>query len=244
MFVFRKFIIVTIALLANTFVFGQQATLNVLDQKTGEAIGFAHVCFESVQTGEKLHGLTDESGQVENLCSEKCIVAISYVGYETLFDTISSGESKTLQLKPTILNIDEIVVTAQYSPQKADKSIYKVKVIGAKQIEQKGANNLSELFQDDLGIRVSQDGALGSSMSIRGLSGEHVKFLIDGVPVIGRMNGNIDLAQMNLNNVDHIEIIEGPMSVVYGSNALAGVVNIITKENKNNKLQVDAETYA
>ena len=80
MFVFRKFIIVTIALLANTFVFGQQATLNVLDQKTGEAIGFAHVCFESVQTGEKLHGLTDESGQVKNLCSEKCIVAISSVG--------------------------------------------------------------------------------------------------------------------------------------------------------------------
>ena len=239
----NKFLIVAIALLANTFVFGQQVILHVVDQKTGEPIAFAHVCFESVKTGEQSHDVTNDSGQVENICTEKCIIAISYVGYETLYDTVFANKAATLYLKPTILNIDEVVVTAQYTPLKADKSIYKVKVIGAKQIEQKGANNLSELFQDDLGIRVSQDGALGSSMSIRGLSGEHVKFLIDGVPVIGRMNGNIDLAQMNLNNVDHIEIIEGPMSVVYGSNALAGVVNIITKENKNSRFQADAETY-
>lgn len=244
MSVFRhiKFIII-IVLLANTVVFGQQAIIKVVDQKTSEPIVYAHVCFESVKTGLQSHDLTSESGLVQNSCTEKCIIAISYVGYETLFDTILAGVSKTLYLKPTILNIDEVVVTAQYTPERADKSIYKVKVIGARQIEQKGANNLSELFQDDLSIRVSQDGALGSSMSIRGLSGEHVKFLIDGVPVIGRMNGNIDLAQMNLNNVDHIEIIEGPMSVVYGSNALAGVVNIITKENKNTKFQADAETY-
>jgi outer membrane receptor for ferrienterochelin and colicins len=70
-----------------------------------------------------------------------------------------------------------------------------------------------------------------------------VKFLIDGVPVIGRMNGNIDISQLNLYNVDHIEVIEGPMSVVYGSNALAGVINIITKENKNTTLSAYAKGY-
>ena len=73
-------------------------------------------------------------------------------------------------------------------------------------------------------------------MSLQGLSGEHIKFLIDGVPVIGRMDGNVDLSQLNMYNVDHIEIVEGPMSVIYGSNALAGAVNIITKENKKAKL--------
>jgi outer membrane receptor for ferrienterochelin and colicins len=239
----NQHILILIVVLLSTNLLGQQATIKVVDQKTSEPIVYAHVCFESLKTGEQSHEVSDESGNVNNPCQERCIVAISYVGYETLLDTVIAGESKNLALKPTILNIDEFVVTAQYTPERADKSIYKVKVIGAKQIEQKGVNNLAELFQDDLSVRVSQDGALGSSMSIRGLSGEHVKFLIDGVPVIGRMNGNIDLAQMNLNNVDHIEIIEGPMSVVYGSNALAGVVNIITKENKNTRLQADAETY-
>ena len=135
--------------------------------------------------------------------------------------------------------MSEVVVTAQYSPQRVDKSIYKIDVIGVKQIDQKAANNLSDLFRDELSIRITQDGTFGSNMSIRGLGGEHVKFLVDGVPVIGRMDGNIDLGQLNLNNVDHVEMIEGPMSVIYGSNAIAGVVNIITKENKNSKINAN-----
>jgi outer membrane receptor for ferrienterochelin and colicins len=223
--------------------YGQQAVIKVLDAKTGEPVPYAHVCFESLDNGQQKHGLTNDDGEVTNLAADKTMVAISFVGYETLFDTIAPGESKILSFEPAIFNMNELVVTAQYTPQRVDKSIYKVKVIGAKQIEQKAANNLSELFSDELGIRINQDGALGSSMSIRGLSGEHVKFLVDGVPVIGRMNGNIDLGQLNLNNVDHVEVIEGPMSVVYGSNALAGVVNIITKENKNTPFTASVDAY-
>jgi outer membrane receptor for ferrienterochelin and colicins len=78
---------------------------------------------------------------------------------------------------------------------------------------------------------------------MQGMSGENIKFLLDGVPIIGRMNGGIDLNQLNLNNVDHIEIIEGPMSVIYGSNALAGVINIITKENKVARIATNIDTY-
>ncbi len=242
---FRKFkyYLIAFSLLPVTILYGQQAKIKVIDQKTREPVQFAHVCLESLKSGKQTHALTDEKGEVANESVERSVAAITFVGYKTLFDTIVPGESVTLKLAPTIIDMDEVVVTAQYSPQAVDKSIYKVKVIGAKQIEQKGANNLSDLFSDELGIRVNQDGALGTSMSIRGLSGENVKFLIDGVPVIGRLNGNIDLSQLNLNNVDHVELIEGPMSVIYGSNALAGVVNIITKENKNTKLQASIDSY-
>jgi outer membrane receptor for ferrienterochelin and colicins len=224
-------------------VFGQQHLIQVIDSKTGEAIPYAHVCFESLDSDKEIHAITSMEGTVPNTIEGRAVVAISYVGYETLYDTVSGSETRTFFLKPTIFNMNELVVTAQYTPQRVDKSIYKVNVIGKKQIEQKGANNLAELFTSELSIRVNQDGALGSSMSIRGLSGEHVKFLVDGIPMIGRMNGNIDLGQLNLYNVDHIEFIEGPMSVVYGSNALAGVVNIITKENKNTPLIAGVETY-
>lgn len=65
-----------------------------------------------------------------------------------------------------------------------------------------------------------------------GLNGSNVKIMIDGVPVIGRLNGQIYLSQITMDNVEHIEIIEGPMSVVYGNNALAGTINIITHRNK------------
>ena len=68
-------------------------------------------------------------------------------------------------------------------------------------------------------------------MSVQGLSGENVKILIDGVPVVGRLNGNVDLSQINLTNIERVEIVEGPLSVNYGTNALAGTINLITKKN-------------
>lgn len=240
---YQHIILFIIVLLTSNLVFGQQATIHVVDQKTNEPIIYAHVCFESVASGEQSHELTDESGMVINPCKERCIVAISYVGYATLFDTVSLGESKILLLKPTVFDIDQVVVTAQYSPQKVDKSIYKVKVIGAKRIQQKGATNLAEIFTNELGVSLNQSGVFGTNLSIRGLGGENLKVLIDGVPVIGRLNGNLDLGQMNINNADHIEMVEGPMSVIYGSNALAGVLNIITKENNKVPLTGNINAY-
>ena len=223
--------------------FGQQASVRVIDGKTGQAVSFAHVCFQPLDGSPQSHAITSEAGIADNIASVRSVVAVSYVGYETIFDTINPGQSKELRLRPKIQDMNEVVVTAQYAPQRVDKSIYKVKVINSRQIEQKAANNLTDLLSSELNIRISQDGALGTTMSLQGLSGEHIKFLIDGVPVIGRMNGNIDISQLNLYNVDHIEVIEGPMSVVYGSNALAGVINIITKENKNTRLSTYAKAY-
>ena len=223
--------------------FGQQAVVRVLDGKTGQPVSFAHVCFQPLNGGNQLHSLTEENGNAPNVAETRSVVAVSYVGFETVFDTINAGESTTIHMKPKIQDMNEVVVTAQYAPMRVDQSIYKVKVINSHQIEQKAANNLTDLLSSELNIRIAQDGALGTSMSLQGLSGENVKFLIDGVPVIGRMDGNIDIGQLNLYNVDHIEVIEGPMSVVYGSNALAGVINIITKENKSTNLSAYARGY-
>ena len=61
---------------------------------------------------------------------------------------------------------------------------------------------------------------------------ENVKIMVDGIPIIGRLDGNIDLGQINLDNIERVEIIEGPMSVSYGSDALGGVINLITKKSQ------------
>ncbi|HEX3006682.1 MAG TPA: TonB-dependent receptor, partial [Bacteroidales bacterium] len=107
--------------------------------------------------------------------------------------------------------------------------LYQIKSISAREIRGRGATNLSELLSNELSFRITQDAALGSSLSLNGLTGEHVKILIDGVPIVGRQAQNLDLTQINLSKVDHIEVVEGPMSVIYGSNALGGVINIITQ---------------
>jgi len=239
----HKLIFLTIAMLIGYLLPGQQAIINVIDSKTSDPVSFAHVQISSFDNEEKKNGITDLNGKLALDIDSRSVVSVSCLSYEISRDTILPGEKIIILLKPTAFDMSEYVVTAQYSPQRADKSIYKVKVIGAKKIEQQGATNLAEIFTNELGISIDQSGVFGTNLSIRGLGGENLKVLIDGVPVIGRLDGNLDLGQLNVNNADHIELVEGPMSVIYGSNALGGVLNIITKENKNIPLAANVTGY-
>ncbi len=146
--------------------------------------------------------------------------------------------------KDTIVeNLEEVVISAQITPRSEKNSIYKVKVIHASTIEKRVANNLRELLQQELNIDLSQNSVFGSSLEIQGISKENIKILIDGTPVIGRLNGVIDLSQINLQNIERIELIEGPVSVFYGTDAMGGVINLITKKNQNNTIEGDVSLY-
>lgn len=105
-----------------------------------------------------------------------------------------------------------------------------VKVISAQTIKDMGAQNAAEVLQNQSGILINQDAQLGTGISLQGLSGQSVKILVNGAPVAGRLNGNIDISQIPTNQIEQIEIIEGPMSVLFGSDAMGGVINIITKQ--------------
>lgn len=130
------------------------------------------------------------------------------------------------------IDLSDVVVTAQYAPTHAKNAVHKVRVIKADEIRRQGLNNLGEVLSRQLNLRVSTDPTLGNGLKIQGVGGENVQIMIDGVPVIGRLDGNIDLSQINLDNADRIEIIEGAMSAQYGSNASGGVVNVITQKSQ------------
>ncbi len=134
------------------------------------------------------------------------------------------------------LELADVVVTAQYAPTDSRNALYKIRTIKRDVIEQRGTINLEQLLNQELNIRISQDLILGSSLSLQGVSGQNVKIMIDGVPVIGRVGDDIDLSQINLSNIERVELIEGPMSVHYGTNALGGVINLITRKSQINKI--------
>ncbi|MCC6186379.1 MAG: TonB-dependent receptor, partial [Chitinophagaceae bacterium] len=135
------------------------------------------------------------------------------------------------------------VVTGQYKAQRIEDAVQRVRVIDAKKIAAMGAQNLRDVLLNEMNVTIAQDNVLGSSVKIQGVSGQNVKILIDGVPVIGRQDGNIDVSQLNVYNVERIEMVEGPMSVNYGTDALAGTINIITKSSIKNKLEAGLNTY-
>ncbi len=164
-----------------------------------------------------------------------CLILYSEFSLSQEIDTISSNNDKVIYFK----NLSEVVVTGQLRETTIDKSLYNIRVIDQKKISSGLYGDLGTLLEKSLNINLSQDNVLGSSVSIMGISGRNVKILIDGIPVIGRLNGNIDLSQINLLNVDRVELVEGPMSTIYGSDALAGTINIITKKTFNHNLSLN-----
>ena len=139
--------------------------------------------------------------------------------------------------------LEEVVYTGQYKPQSLKQSVYKVRVINADRIRMRGATDIAGVLNNEIGIRFSTDNTLGETdVNIMGMSGQNVKILLDGIPLVDRGSTKQSLSQVDINSIERIEIVEGPMSVVYGTDALAGVINIITKKNKagNNNLSVTA----
>ncbi|MDB5281797.1 MAG: hypothetical protein JWO06_872 [Bacteroidota bacterium] len=188
-------------------------------------------------------GFTNVKGIFNYTFSEPVIIQVSHLGFITITDTLLSPENKTYILDLNYKNVQDVVVTGQYGNNNVQKSVYDVKVINADMLRAKGANNLREALQNELSIDLGQDQVFGSTLSINGISGEGVKILVDGVPIVGRLDGKLDLSQISISNIDHIEIVEGPLSVTYGTDAMGGVINIITKNFQREKININLKGY-
>ncbi|MEM9723643.1 MAG: TonB-dependent receptor [Bacteroidota bacterium] len=167
----------------------------------------------------------------------------SYLLLILLLGQILLGFSQTVQLDSTRkeLSLDQVVITAQYAPTELRNSLYDVRVIGAESIRRQGFVTLNELLSQELNLQVDTDPILGNSVRIQGIGGENVQIMIDGVPVIGRQGGNIDLSQILLTNIERVEIIQGAMSTQYGSNASGGVINLISQRGSANLVDVEGQ---
>ena len=131
---------------------------------------------------------------------------------------------------PAAVRLDTTVVTGTRTEHRYVDSPVEVQLITAQDIADSGAGDLAELLEREGGVHVSRVAGRGNtSIEIQGLSSEHVLILVDGRRVIGRIDGAIDLARLRTANIERVEIVKGPASALYGSDALGGVVNIITR---------------
>ncbi len=217
--------------------------VKIYNQQEKIQISYVGVQFTNIINGQTNLVLTNELGWASNPFETKTQIYINHIGFNSLLDTLEVGEEKDIEISPLVVPLGDIVITAQYAPSSADSAVHKIKIIDKKKLEALGAVNLRDALTNETNIRIAQDNVLGSSASVQGLSGQNLKILIDGVPVIGRLGGNIDLTQINVNNIERIEIIEGPLSVEYGTNALAGTINLITKKKLKEKIQLDLSSY-
>ncbi len=224
-----------------------QTTITILDD-TGRPLPSAHVIFKEMQGQSETTMLVDMDGKATIPASftgqhPRFILRATYLGFKATADTVNADADIIIRMKPDPFALEQVVVTAQYAPTSTDKAIHSTKVIDRKRMEAQAAVTLRDALQKETNMRISQDNILGSGISMQGISGQNVKILVDGVPMIGRLDGNIDLSQINLNNIERIEIVEGPLSVNYGTDALAGTINLITKKDQTDDLQVGLHAY-
>jgi len=177
---------------------------------------------------ENYQGITDEWGEIW-IQNKPFTLRIAKDLGSIVGDSLISPNNLEFVVQTQIAQINPISITASVNPRLATENPYSVKIIQSKTIEKMGAQNLSDVLQNQSGVLLGQDPSLGTSIQLQGLGGQNVKILINGVPMIGRLNGNIDVSQIPSENIERIEIVEGPMSVVYGTDAIGGVINIITK---------------
>ncbi|WP_395091001.1 TonB-dependent receptor plug domain-containing protein [Vaginella massiliensis] len=142
------------------------------------------------------------------------------------------------------IELEQTVVSGQYSKQSVKKSIYEVKVLNRDVLERLAANNLADVLNQTLNLTVINNPSTGkSSMSMFGMGGQYFKVLVDNIPLLNdeSLGNHTDLTQLSLEDIEQIEIVEGAMGVDYGANALAGIINIITK--KRGRAKVDISAY-
>lgn len=223
-----------------------QSTYKIVDAASQMPLPFASVLFTDSCLNLQKASVTNSTGEVPfpSEMNTNCTqILVQYTGYESkevwaFNQHIIALNSKTNELKT-------FVVTGEHKKVSSDESVHKVEVISRNEIDAIQAVTLNDVLNYQLNMRVEQDNILGSGLSILGLSGQNVKLLIDGIPVIGRLDGNIDLSQIDLSTIEQIEIIEGPLAVNYGTDALAGTINLITKKSiEKGKHQLSATLYS
>jgi len=138
------------------------------------------------------------------------------------------------ELQDALFTLEEIVVIASKYPQELLDSIASVEIINQEDIEISKSENLSGIIKNIAGLEMTDYGSPGDikSISIRGSSPEQVLIMIDGQVANDPQTGKIDLGLIPADMIEKIEIYRGPASALYGSNALGGVINIITRQGE------------
>ncbi len=208
------------------------------DEKTKEPLVYANVLVEDTQIGAS----TDEKGFVvlNNVPNGKQTIIFSYVGYRTKEKTytfpLKTTEPLTIFLEPNN-ELQAVTVYSTRTRNRIKEIPTKVEVLGKEEVMEETAinpGNISKLLGETSGIQVQHTSAISDNVSFRlqGLPGKYTQLLKDGFPMYGGFSSGLSLLQIPPLDLQQVEIIKGSASTLYGGDAVAGIVNLITKKPK------------
>ncbi|MBK8883912.1 MAG: TonB-dependent receptor [Bacteroidales bacterium] len=210
-----------------------------------------HITFATVSIkGTTLGVNTDETGhfQLINLPVGTHIVKAQSVGYKPSEKEVTVKEGETVEIKfdltEDLLGLDEVVVTADRSEMKRTESVTIVNTLSPKLFASTQSLTLSEGLSFSPGLRVENNCQNCGFTQVRmnGMEGPYSQVLINSRPVFGGLAGVYGLELIPTNMIERIEVVRGGGSALYGSNAIAGTINIILKESLSNSYEAGINT--
>jgi outer membrane receptor for ferrienterochelin and colicins len=213
-------------------------------QETGEVHGMVRDeqgnLLEGAQVQVKslnLGAVAKETGHyhIHNIPAGEREITVSVTGYKSATRKVNVLAGKVVELnfvlKQTIFEMDQITITGTRTERLLRDVPVRTEIITSEDIESKGAVNFYEALEGIPGIRVEQQCSYCNFSTVRmqGLESGHVQVLIDGKPTFSGLPGVYGLQQIPASNIDRIEVVKGAGSALYGSSAIAGVINIISK---------------
>ena len=230
------------SLFANTNKSDANLVGHVLDAATGEHLPFVTIQLANTSIGT----VSDASGHffLTNLPPGETTFIFSMVGYTPIEASLLLHEGMTseinIALEEESLLIDQVVVTANKYETKKREATTIVNVISPLLIESTASNTMSDVLDFQTGVRVemSCQNCGVPQLRINGLEGQYTQLMMDSRPIFSSLASVYGLEQVPAGMVDRVEVMRGGGSALYGSNAIGGVVNIITKEPVRNSLNI------
>lgn len=214
--------------------FAQSGSVSGTITHNEEPVEFVNIYISGVEKGT----ITDQLGkfEIKRVPIGEYTIRISYVGFKTIEQPINvrsgSNELGTIELETSNVYGDEIVVTGTMRKTYVKDSPVKVNLIKSEQLQQgRTSSNIMDLISSVNGLSTQLNcGVCGTNaIRINGVEGPNTAVLIDGMPIMGALASVYGLNGISPSIIDRVEVIKGPQSTLYGTQALGGVVNIITK---------------
>lgn len=212
----------------------QNPIIKVIDANNKKEIPFVSFQIKSTLSNFTDNKTSDLHGNLRNIYNEKSLITISQTGYKTKTDTLLPNQSKTFELETDFFNLEQVTITGTRTEKILKDVSVHTQIITSDQMIANDAIDIEDALTLAIPNMSFKKSTSGKKLDFGGLEAKYIVFLVDGEKIAGETNGNIDYDRFNSYNIDRIEVIKGAASSLYGSNAISGVVNIITKKTKQN----------
>ncbi|MEE8478554.1 MAG: TonB-dependent receptor, partial [Candidatus Neomarinimicrobiota bacterium] len=217
----------------------------IIDRASGEPLALVNVFFDGTDIGTT----TDENGYFSILAIpfDQGMLKVSMIGYEPISKPIQFPveDPFKIHLEKTLIEMSSIVITGTRTERYLKDVPVTTQVLKGIKLRESGPMDVSQILNELTGVAVVEN-QFGTGIELAGFGADHILVLIDGMEILGRTNGQLDISQIATDQIERIEVVKGASSALYGSDALGGIINIITKKPQkdfNVSVSGDAGSY-